>query len=200
MAEKIYDLIKKRLSSFEKGEIFFTTDFIDIADLPTIRKCLGRQVEDGNIRRILAGVYERPIYSKLLKEYLPTDLEKVAYAFARKFHWSISPSGDVALNKLGLSTQVPAVWSYVSDGPYRNFKIADNTLIFKHKTNREISFMSGISIMVIEALKTLGKSNIDEKVIVTLKKRLSEKNKNILINEATNAPAWIFNFIRRVCE
>ncbi|HAR79311.1 MAG TPA: hypothetical protein DCR21_00620 [Succinivibrionaceae bacterium] len=109
-------------------------------------------------------------------------------------------SGDVALNRLGLSTQIPAAWSYVSDGPYRNFKIANNPLIFKHKTNREISFMSETSIMVIEALKTLGKSYIDEKVIVTLQTVLSEKDKNILINEATNAPAWIFDIIRRVCE
>ena len=60
--------------------------------------------------------------------------------------------------------------------------------------------MSETSIMVIEALKTLGKSYIDEKVIVTLQTVLSEKDKNILINEATNAPAWIFDIIRRVCE
>jgi hypothetical protein len=64
------------------------------------------------IRRIFDGVYEKPIYSALLQAYVPANPETVAYALARNYHWTISPCGDVALNKLGLSTQVPVVWSY----------------------------------------------------------------------------------------
>ncbi len=199
MAEKIYDEIKKRIASYETGEVFFTTDFKDIASLPTIRKCLGRQVEEGAIRRIIDGTYEKPRYSKVLQEFLPTDPEKVANALAKKYHWTISPCGDVALNKLGLSTQVPVVWSYVSDGPYRDFSWDNITLTFKHKTNREISFMSQISIMVIEALKTLGKNNIDENTVAVLKNRLNSEEKKILLNETVDSAAWIFEIVRKVC-
>lgn len=199
MAEKIYDEIKKRIASYETGEVFFTTDFKDIASLPTIRKCLGRQVEEGAIRRIIDGTYEKPRYSKVLQEFLPTDPEKVANALAKKYHWTISPCGDVALNKLGLSTQVPVVWSYVSDGPYRDFSWDNITLTFKHKTNREISFMSQISIMVIEALKTLGKNNIDDNTVAVLKNRLNSEEKKILLNETVDSAAWIFEIVRKVC-
>lgn len=199
MAEKIYDEIKKRIASYETGEVFFTTDFKDIASLPTIRKCLGRQVEEGAIRRIIDGTYEKPRYSKVLQEFLPTDPERVANALAKKYHWTISPCGDVALNKLGLSTQVPVVWSYVSDGPYRDFSWDNITLTFKHKTNREISFMSQISIMVIEALKTLGKNNIDENTVAVLKNRLNSEEKKILLNETVDSAAWIFEIVRKVC-
>ena len=111
MTNKIYDEIKNRIAKYSQGEIFFTSDFNDIATLTTIRKCLGRQVEEGIIRRIFDGVYEKPVYSEVLKEFIPPDPEKVAYALARKYHWTISPCGDVALNKLGLSTQVPVVWT-----------------------------------------------------------------------------------------
>ena len=65
--------------------------------------------EEKNIRRIMDGVYEKSIYSKLLKEYIPANPDAVAYAIARSFRWTIAPCGDVALNKLGLSTQVPVV-------------------------------------------------------------------------------------------
>ena len=200
MSEKIYDAIKTRISSYAKGDIFFTSDFIDIASLPTVRKCLGRQTEERNIRRIMDGVYERPRYSKLLETFLPPDPEKVAYAIARKYHWTISPCGDVALNKLGLSTQVPFVWSYVSDGPYRNFSLGNITLSFKHKTNRAISFLSSVSIIFLEAIKTLGKNNINENVISILKKRLKANDKKLLLKEAVDFPAWIFDIAKKVCD
>ena len=200
MEAKIYDEIKNRIKLYKNGEIFFTTDFKDIASLATIRKCLSRQVKDGKIRRIIDGAYEKPKFSNILGEYLPTDPEKLAYGLARKYHWTISPCGDVALNKLGLSTQVPAVWSYVSDGPYRDFSLDNIKISFKHKTNREISFISDISIMVIEALKTLGKDKIDNKTINILKKRLTKKEKEILLKDSIDSTSWVFDVIRKVCE
>ena len=199
MAGRLYDEIKNRIALYEDGDIFFTTDFKEIANLATIRKYLGRQVEEGTIRRVMDGVYEKPKYSKILDEFIPTDPEKVAYALAKKYHWTISPCGDVALNKLGLSTQVPVVWSYVSDGPYREFTWDNIILSFKHKTNREISFMSRISIMVIEAIKTLGKDNIDEKTIAILRSRLSGEEKTVLLKDATDSASWIFDIVKKVC-
>lgn len=199
MAGRFYDEIKNRIALYEDGDIFFTTDFKEIANLATIRKYLGRQVEEGTIRRVMDGVYEKPKYSKILDEFIPTDPEKVAYALAKKYHWTISPCGDVALNKLGLSTQVPGVWSYVSDGPYREFTWDNIILSFKHKTNREISFMSRISIMVIEAIKTLGKENIDEKTIAILRSRLSGEEKTVLLKDATDSASWIFDIVKKVC-
>ena len=190
MANKIYDEIKNRIAEYPQ----------DIATLTTIRKCLGRQVEEGTIRRIMDGMYEKPIYSKVINEYIPPNPEKVAYGIARKYHWTISPCGDVALNKLGISTQVPAVWTYISDGPYRDFGWENIKISFKHKTNREISFMSEISIIVIEAIKTLGKDHIDDKTISILQKRLNAEEKKTIASEAMGATSWIYEIIRKVCK
>ena len=200
MASGICTEIKNRIESAEPGTVFVTSDFSDIATITTVRKCLGRQVEQKSIRRIIDGVYEKPVYSKLLNEYIPANPELVAYAIARNFHWTIAPCGDVALNKLGLSPQVPVVWSYISDGPYRKFAWDNINLSFKHRTNREISFMSDISTLVVEALKTLGKERVDEKVILSLKNRLPDKEKQILLEETTEVSEWIYNIIRKVCD
>ena len=174
MANSIYAEVKKRIEIAEGGTVFVTSDFTDIATATTVRKCLGRQVEEKDIRRIMDGVYEKPIYSNLLKEYITANPERVAYAIARSFRWTIAPCGDVALNKLGLSTQVPVVWSYISDGPYRKFSWDNITLSFKHRANREISFMSETTTLVVEALKTLGKDRVDEGIILSLRNRLPE--------------------------
>lgn len=199
MASGIYTEIKKKIESYEPGTVFLTSDFTDIATTTTVRKCLGRQVEENKIRRIMDGMYEKPVYSNLLKEYVPANPERVAYAIARSFHWTIAPCGDVALNKLGLSTQVPVVWSYISDGPYRKFSWDNITLSFKHRANREISFMSETTILVVEALKTLGKDRIDEGIILVLKNRLPMEEKKRMLDEATGVSEWIYTVIRKVC-
>jgi hypothetical protein len=48
----------------------------------------------------------------LLNEFVPPNPNKVAKAIADNFGWTIVPIGDNALNILGLSTQVVAVWEF----------------------------------------------------------------------------------------
>lgn len=199
MANGIYTEIKKRIELAEQGTVFLTSDFADIATTTTVRKCLGRQVEEKKIRRIIDGVYEKPVYSQLLKEYIPANPDTIAYAIARSFHWTIAPCGDVALNKLGLSTQVPVVWSYISDGPYRKFSWDNITLSFKHRANREISFMSETTTLVVEALKTLGKDRVNDGIILSLRNRLPEEEKKKMLEETTSVSEWIYAVIKKVC-
>ncbi len=192
--------IENRIRDEEAGTIFMTGDFSDITSLTTARKCLGRLVDKGLIRRVMDGVYEKPKYSSFLKEYVPTSPEKVAYSIARNYHWSIAPCGDVALNKLGLSTQIPTVWSYISDGPYREFSYDGTKLAFKHRTNRDVSQMSELTIMVIEALKTIGKDRVTEKTVQTLSQRLPDSEKALILKEASDSAEWIYEVIRKVCS
>lgn len=145
------------------------------------------------------GISSRENIELLLKEYIPANPDAIAYAIARSFRWTIAPCGDVALNKLGLSTQLPVVWSYSSDGPYRKFSWDNITLSFKHRANREISFMSETTTLVIEALKTLGKERIDDNIIVSLRNRLPEAEKKKMLEEATGVSEWIYAVIRKVC-
>ena len=191
--------VKKRIESVSEGEIILTSDFSDIISTTSARKYLGRLTDDGIIRRVFDGVYEKPKYSKLLEEYLPTDPEKVAYAIARRYHWTIAPCGDIALNKLGLTTQVPVVWSYVSDGPYRNYSWDNVRIAFKHKANREISYLSERTIIVVEAIRTLGKERMDNNIIDKLKSKLDENDKTLIFNESSSCSEWIYEIIRKVC-
>ena len=150
--------IRERVLSAENGMVFTTSDFADIADSDTVRQSLNRLVNSGILRRVFRGVFEKPKYSNnLRKEYVSTDPNAVAHALARSYHWTIAPCGNTALNFLGLSTQVTATWSYISDGPYRIYEWDSTKIEFKHRANREITGLSYITVLVIQALKTLGK-------------------------------------------
>ena len=192
--------IKERINAAPFGSIFTGADFSDIADNNTVRQCLSRRVNEGMIRRVLNGVYEKPKYSKLLNEFVAPDPDAVAKALARTFHWTIAPSGNTALNLLGLSTQVSAVWSYISDGPYKTYEWNNTRLEFKHRTNKEISGLSYTTILVIQDLKTLGKDNVTDDVITTLKKRLTLKEKKAALKESTESTNWVYQTIRKICE
>lgn len=175
MAKGYMQEIRERILSAEEGSVFSTSDFADIADTNTVRSALYRLIQDGILRRILNGVYEKPKYSKLLDEYVAADPEAVANALARSYHWTIAPCGNTALNLLGLSTQVTAVWSYISDGPYKTYEWNSTKLEFKHRTNKEITGLSYMTSLVIQALKTLGRSNITPEVIQMLSEKLTDR-------------------------
>lgn len=198
MANGYSKQILERIENAEAGTVFVNSDFADIADTETIRRSLNRLIQKGTLRRILKGVYEKPEYSEMLKEYVAADPAAVAKALARSYHWTIAPCGNTALNLLGLSTQVTAVWSYISDGPYKNYEWNSTKLEFKHRTNKEITGLSYMTALVIQALKTLGKTNVTSKTIKTLSSRLSEKDKATMLREAAESTDWVYNTIRQI--
>ena len=132
------------------------------------------------------------------KEYVAADPDAVAKALARSYHWTIAPCGNTALNLLGLSTQVTAVWSYISDGPYKIYEWNSTRLEFKHRTNKEITGLSYMTILVIQALKTLGKMNVTSKTVQALQSRLSEEDKVAMLKEAAQSTDWVYNTIRQI--
>lgn len=199
MANGYMSGIRERVLSAEDGTVFVTSDFADIADTNTIRQSIYRLVNDGTLRRILQGVYEKPKYSKLLEEYVAADPDAVAKALARSYHWTIAPCGNTALNLLGLSTQVTAVWSYISDGPYKTYEWNSTKLEFKHRTNKEITGLSYITSLVIQALKTLGRSNVTSDIIKTLSEKLSDDEKQACLKEAAESTDWVYDTIRKIC-
>ena len=192
--------IKQRIENSPSGTIFINSDFADIAETETIRRNLNRLTQTGILRRILNGIYEKPKYSKFLREYVAVDPDKVAKAIARSYHWTIAPCGDTALNLLGLSTQVTAVWSYISDGPYRKYEWNNACIEFKHRTNKEISGLSYTTILLVQALKTLGKERVSGEVIAILSDRLTSEEKSTALKEAAESTDWVYNIIKKICE
>lgn len=192
--------IKNRISATESGSVFVATDFVDITDKKTVAMGLTRLESDGVIRRVLRGVYEKPEYNEFLQEYVAPIPDKVARALARNFGWTIVPCGDTALNLLGLSTQVPSVWIYVSDGIYKEYAY-DNTVIqFKKTTNKEVSKLSYKTALTIQALKAIGKDKVNETIIENLRILLTDSEKQNMLNEAKAATSWVYEYIKLVCR
>ena len=190
--------IEQRIAAAPAGTAFITSDFLDLAEIPAINKALSRLTESKTIRRVIRGVYDCPQFSELLQEFAAPDMAQTAKAIARNFGWSVVPCGDTALNLLGLSTQVPAVWQYVSDGPYREYTIGNRALKFKHSANRDVSGLSKKSALIVQALKALGKERIDESTMQKLAASLAPNERNALLEETQHGTAWIHEIVKRL--
>lgn len=171
------------------GTLFFPEQFSDFAESTAIRKALQRLTEDGNIVRVAQGIYVIPKES-LVGKVIP-GAEEVAAAIAKRDRARIVPTGVHALNILGLSTQVPMRVVYLTDGAARIVRVGKQTINFKRTTPKNLAAQGQISGLVIQALKTIGKSKVEEselkKIIAHLKK---EKRENIL-HDSKLAPVWV---------
>ena len=199
MREIITKKLIDRIDGLSNEAVFIANDFLELAEYETIRKALNRLAEKGKIQKILRGVYYRPRYSRLLQEYEAPPPHQVALAIARKFNWNIAPSGSTALNLLGLSTQVSAKWSYISDGTYSKFEFGNITIEFKHRNNREITGMSAKSALIIQGIKALGVRNIDDASIEKFRAILTKNEQKALLKEAKPTTTWIYRVIKQIC-
>lgn len=192
--------IENRIVTAPFGKVFVPSDFLDIADTSAVRKALSRLAKSGKIRRITRGVYDHPRFSCLLLEEEAPNMAEVANAIARNFGWNIIPCGDTALNLLKLSTQVPAVWQYVSDGPYREYTIGNLELKFRHTSNKDIAGQSYKTALITQALKALGKDHVDDAIQRKLSNSLSKDELYTALREMQHGTVWIYEIIKSIID
>lgn len=192
--------IKKEIQNAKIGTVFVPIDFVLITDKKTASVSLSRLEKEKIVLKIMRGIYYKAEYNDFLDEYVAPEADAVAHALSRNYGWTIVPCGDTALNLLGLSTQIPAAWVYVSDGPYKEYTYNQTTIKFKRTTNKEISKLSYKTALVVQALKALGNDNINDSVIIKLKNTLTEEEKKMMLIEAKAVTSWIFEYIKIICR
>lgn len=192
--------IKKEIQNAKIGTVFVPIDFALITDKKTASVSLSRLEKEKIVLKIMRGIYYKAEYNDFLEEYVAPQADAVAHALSRNYGWTIVPCGDTALNLLGLSTQIPAAWVYVSDGPYKEYTYNQTTIKFKRTTNKEISKLSYKTALVVQALKALGNDSINDSVITKLKNTLTEEEKKTMLMEAKAVTSWIFEYIKIICR
>ena len=192
--------VRDRVVTAEPGTVFVPSDFFDIAEAVKVNMCLNRMAKNGELNLVMRGVYAKPRYSMMLNKNVPPHSDNIAKAIARNYGWTVVPCGDSALNKLGLSTQVPATLSYVSDGPYKTYKADGVTLNFKRTNSKnELIAVSYKTALMIQALKAIGKDNVTDEVLRRLSKILNNNDKKKALQESQRITTWVYDCVRRVC-
>jgi len=183
-----------------RGWAFSSSDLAGRFARQQIDNALSDLAQDGRIRRVVRGLYDYPRFSDLLQKTLSPDIDQVANAYARKFNWRIEVSGESALNLLGLSTQIPAQYVYLSDGPSKSYDVMGVQLNFKKSTLKDIGFKHRESTLIVQALKALGKELLSENVFAIIREQIDPKSYNKILRDTQGSTGWIYEAIKQICK
>lgn len=182
--------IVKRLRNFKRGKIFFPEMFYDLGTNEAVRQALVRLEDDGTLLRLAQGIYLFPKKDKQFGVLYPT-IDEIARAIAKRDKAQIIPTGALAMNKLGLSTQVPLNAVYLTDGSQRNIRVGNRTIRFKRTVPKNLAVKGEISGLVIQALREIGNGKASEKQLQRIQELLQKEDKDVLKHDAKLAPVWI---------
>ena len=194
MNESINSQIEVKVKRAKSGAIFLPSDFKDLGTSTAIRKALSRLVEQKVLVRMGQGIYATPIHDKVFGEVLPS-MEEIAVTLAKKEHVKIMPTGQYALNKIGLSTQVPMKMVYLTNGTKKNITLGKSSIVFQPTTTKKLAMIGTITSLLFLGLEELDLDNLsksDTNKIINLLKKEDEKK---LKHDLKLAPSRISDFV-----
>lgn len=197
--DSLDDKILTKIKKAKRGSLFFTEDFLNFGSAKAVAKTLERLTVKGDISRVARGIYARLDRDPLLGELKPST-EAIAEAIRKRDKARIMPTGALAINALGLSTQVPMNVVYLTDGAARKIDLGKRKILFKKSTPKNLSAIGKISGLVIQALKEIGKDKVTENEIQLILKQLEKEEPYRLEHDIRLAPEWIRIIMRKALK
>ncbi len=179
----------KRARSSGRGSVFTPSDFLDVAGRASVDQALSRLVKSGKLRRLARGLYDFPMVHPKLGPLSPAP-DDVARAMARETGSRVQIAGAEAANALGLSTQVPARNTYLTDGPSRRVVLGKRVIDVRHASPKHLIAPGSAAGTVVQALRHIGSVRAAD-IVEIAANRLSASDKKTLAMAAVKAPAWM---------
>jgi len=191
--------IRSRIFGHGRGWVFTPKHFRDLGSDAAIDSTLRRMKADGTIRQLARGLYDYPIEDPDLGKVAPS-ADAIARALVVRDAIRIQPSGAYAANRLGLSDQVPSRVVFLTDGPARKVKVGRREIILQHTTPRNMATAGRKSGTLIQALRYLGKDQVDDRLVETLRRQIADEDRASIRQDLVHAPGWIADLLRPLTE
>lgn len=191
--------IRSRIYGHGRGWVFTPKHFQDLGSAAAIDSTLRRLKAAGTIRLLARGLYDYPVEDPVLGTVAPS-ADAIARALVVRDAIRLQPSGAYAANILGLSEQVPSRVVFLTDGPARKVRIGKREILLQHTAPRNMATAGRKSGTLIQALRYLGKDQVDDKVISILSRHIADKDRASIRRDLIHAPAWIADILRPLTE
>lgn len=181
--------IREQTAQLEPGVLFSTEQFLSLGSRKAIDQALSRLVGQGTIARLARGIFARPKKSKYAGTVLPSATEVVRLIAEQNIE-TIQLHGAEAARQLGLSTQMPMQLVCHTNGPNRTIQVSGQPVKFVRTANQRLLQHSGTKVgLAISALFYLGKNEVTEQTIQTIKQKLTAEEFQLLAQ--SKLPAWL---------
>jgi len=190
----VHQSIVSQIEKLSAGTILFPTDFRGTGSEDAIRKTLSRLTNENTIERLAHGIYQIPKIHPTFGKLHPS-MEEIAEAVAAREHIRIRPAGAYALNKLGLSTQVPTKLVYITDGQARQINVGHGSIKFKSVPPKKFGMKGPVSSLLIQALEEIKESQLNSQLKMQICQLLKQESRENLMHDLRLAPARVNDLI-----
>ena len=200
--QSIEDRILTSIAKRGRGAIISPLEYASYGNSKAVQKAFERLTIAEKLIRVARGIYCYPKIEKVLGlGVLHPTFEEIAAAIARRDKARIVPTGIYALNKLGLSTQVPMNVVYLTDGSPRKVKLhGERGIQFKHTAKKNLAFQNDFAMLLTFALREIGEDRLTENQLAHIRKLLKNVPFESIKRDFPLIPAWIRKIILTAYE
>lgn len=178
----------------EENTIFFRSDFPQY-HTESVGRVLSALTDEGVLIRLSPGIYVRPKMTRF-GPLIPS-VDNVVKGIAERDKAQILPSGATALNVLGLSTQVPMSYCYLTTGSARKITIDNVKVTFKRSVPKNFSFKTRLVALLVQALRAMGEENVGETESAQIRYLIKqEPDKDALHSDVQMMPEWMKRIVK----
>lgn len=192
----MHDIVKHA----KEGTVFIPDDFTTCGTPDAVRSGLSRLCRNGDLCRFAKGIYYIPAYDKWDGTLREPSLDAIALKIAQRDNARVIPTGAYALNKLGLSTQVPANIIYITDGSARQMRFGEGkSIIFRHSNDLgNFAYQSRLMQLAVLAMREIGEKTITENQKEIIKNMITEHvSEQDFNHDIVLAPTWIKTILQQ---
>ena len=183
-----------RIVSLEGGSVIFASDFLDLCTERQAGRVLTELEANGEIKRLARGIYCKPTLTRFGPLY--PDVSRIVEAVAQRDHAQVLPSGYTAANILGLSTQVPMAYTYITSGSSRQLVVDGKAINLQRAVPRNFAYKTRLAALIVQALKATGAENIGPEEISALKNAINKHPDNDAFHsDVLLMPVWMKTII-----
>lgn len=162
---------------------------LHLGNRAAVDQALSRLAERGQLIRAGRGVYLRPVTSRFGTR--APSVEQAVEALATQRGEIIVPNGAAAANALGLTTQVPIRFVYLTSGRSRTMSLGKQVVELRHAPRWQLTLANRPAGEAVRALAWLGPERAGE-ALGTLKRMMPPAAfGELVVAAAPQLPTWL---------
>jgi len=191
--------ITDKVKDAKPGEIIFPGDLLEFGSPEAIHTAFFRLVGTKQLIRLAKGIYLKPKIDPELGPLKPS-LEDLAKAIAKRDKVVIRPTGAYALNRLGLSIQVPTRVVFLTSGNPKSIKVGRHKIVFQKTTPKQLAVEQKNIFLAIQALIALKDQGEDSVVMRRLTEILAREKLTDIRDAAKITPQRVARILYRIAN
>ena len=181
--------LRERIEALPNDSVLFRSDFPEFHP-EFVGETLAELTREGVLVKLAQGIYAKP--SKSRYGIVIPSVNKIVQAIAYRDNAKVLPSGMTALNKLGLSTQVPMDYTYITTGSERTIKLTNCKIKLKRGVPKNFCYETRLIGLLVQALKALKQENVGDDELRVIRELITkEPDKDALAKDVDMMPAWM---------